>query len=935
MIKRTTLKGIAQTTSLPENTSVRATRLTTYFWLLIVIWTIIIICLLALDFLQTGWVQREMAKTEARANFNKDQAFRFWSSKHGGVYVPINSRTPQNPFLSHVPERDITTESGKALTLMNPAYMLRQMLEEYENLFGVHGHITSLKHYRPETAPDEWERTALLAFERGDKEVLEFTEIEGTPYLRLMRPMIAKKSCLKCHVNQGYKVGDVRGGVSVSVPMSLYVASQRKVFTTHVFGFGLVWLLGIAGIGMATRGLRNRNRARDKAEAALQKAHEKLEVRVEERTVELNKEIEERKQAEEALLNQTYFLQKAQEIGQIGTWELDIKKNELLWTDENYKIFGLPIGTKLTYEIFLNCVHPDDREYVDKEWKAAFDKKPYDIEHRLLVDGDVKWVREKAELQFNEKDECVSGTGFSQDITDAKKTAEALRESEERYRTVADFAYDWEDWIAPDGRYLYVSPSCERITGYGSDEFINDPGLFEKIIRPDDYSKVVDHFRGEEGLEKLPSVDFRIITRSGEERWINHVCQPVHSTDGQYLGRRGSNRDISKQKLMQEELLKTKKLESLGVLAGGIAHDFNNLMSAVVGYISLARMEMKPGSKGFKNLIEAEKASIQTKGLTARLITFSKGGGPIKETVSIGDLVKGSVDSSLKGSDLDARFSIPDDISPVEIDEEQMKQAVHNIIANAQEAMAEQGMINVSCENIDIGVQDTLTLKDGKYVKISIEDQGPGIPEEDLIKIFDPYFSTKEMGTQKGMGLGLSASDSIVKQHDGIITVESELGTGTTFSIYLPACVKEIVEAALVKKPVPEISVTQGGKILVMDDEEVIRDVCNALLTHLGYEAEVAVEGVEAIEMYRKAMESEKPFDMVILDLTNKVGMGGAETMAKLLEIDPAVKAIVATGYSNDPIISNFREHGFRSPLPKPFTLDQLKTALQDAFAGE
>ena len=289
----------------------------------------------------------------------------------------------------------------------------------------------------------------------------------------------------------------------------------------------------------------------------------------------------------------------------------------------------------------------------------------------------------------------------------------------------------------------------------------------------------------------------------------------------------------------------------------------------------------------------------------------------------------------MKGSDIDARFSIPDDISPAEVDEEQMKQAVHNIITNAQEAMAGQGTINVSCENVNIGEKDALTLKDGKYVKISIEDQGPGIPEEDLIKIFDPYFSTKEMGTQKGMGLGLAVSDSIVKKHDGLITVESELGTGTTLYIYLPASVKEIVEAAPVKKPVPEISVTQGGKILVMDDEEVIRDVCNALLTHLGYNAEVAVEGVEAIEMYRNAMESEKPFDMVILDLTNKVGMGGAETMAKLLEIDPDVKVIVATGYSTDPIISNFREHGFRSALPKPFTLDQLKTALHDAIAGE
>ena len=304
---------------------------------------------------------------------------------------------------------------------------------------------------------------------------------------------------------------------------------------------------------------------------------------------------------------------------------------------------------------------------------------------------------------------------IGQDITDRKQTEEALRESEERYRTVADFAHDWEYWVAPDGRYLYVSPSCERITGYRSEDFVNDPGLFEKIVHPDDHSDIVNHLGGERNLEKLPSCEFRIITRSGEERWINHVCQVVYGTNGVYLGRRGSNRDITKQKKMQEELLKAKKLESVGVLAGGIAHDFNNLMSVVVGNISLAKTEMRPGSKGFKNLVEAEKASIQTTALTSRLITFSKGGGPVKEPVSIGDLVKNSVDSSLKGSDISCIFSVPEDILPVEVDEEQMKQVIHNITTNAQEAMAEQGTINVSCGNVIIGEKDTLNLKEDKY----------------------------------------------------------------------------------------------------------------------------------------------------------------------------------------------------------------------------
>ena len=630
---------------------------------------------------------------------------------------------------------------------------------------------------------------------------------------------------------------------------------------------------------------------------------------------------------------------RAQKIARLGIWNQDAMSDELWWSDETFRILGLdPQTITPSFDEFLQVVHPDDRALIVNQTKLALnsDDNPYKVDYRIFwPDKSERIIHEEALIERDDKGTPIKVTGIIQDITFRKQAEEALRKSEEQFRTVADFTYDWEYWIAPDGHHIYVSPSCERITGYAPDEFIKDPELLEKIVHPDDHSTVVKHFGEEQSLQKLPTRDFRIITRKGEERWISHVCQAIYGADGTYLGRRGSNRDISKQKLMQEELLKAKKLESLGVLAGGIAHDFNNLMSAVVGYISLARMEMKPGSKGFKNLIEAERASIQTKGLTARLITFSEGGEPVKETVPIGDLVKDSAGSSLKGSNIICRFSIPDDISPVEADEEQMKQAVHNIITNAQEAMAGQGTINVSCENTDIGVQDALTLKDGKYVKISIEDQGAGIPEEDFAKIFDPYFSTKEMGTQKGMGLGLSVSDSIVKQHDGLITVKSELGTGTIFSIYLPASEKEIVEAAPVKKPLPEKLVTQGEKMLVMDDEEVIRDVCNALLTGLGYEAEVAVEGVEAIEMYRKAMESEKPFDMVILDLTNKVGMGGAETMVNLLEIDPDVKAIVASGYSNDPIMSNFREHGFRTALPKPFNLDQLKTALHDAIAEE
>ena len=556
-------------------------------------------------------------------------------------------------------------------------------------------------------------------------------------------------------------------------------------------------------------------------------------------------------------------------------------------------------------------------------------------------------------------DNCFEKLEIKKRIRQAEET---LRENEERFRTVADFTYDWEYGIAPDGHYVYVSPSCERITGYSPEEFSNEPGLLEKIIHIDDRLDVVSHIREEKEPEETFSIDFRIITRSGDERWISHVCRPVYGADGKYLGRRASNRDISKRVKMWEELLKTKKLESLGTLAGGIAHDFNNALTSVLGNISLARIDTKPGSKVFERLTEAEKAALRAKDLTARLITFSKGGEPLKQEVFVGGLLKDSVESVLSKSEINCEFSIPDDLRPVVIDEGQIRQVIRNVVTNSVEAISAcadgaglsathkptagrqaQGTIKVCCRNVDISEKDGLKLKAGKYVKLSLEDQGPGIPKENLPKIFDPYFSTKKMGLQKGMGLGLAICLSIVKKHDGLIALKSEPGAGTTFFIYLPASDFGLGsgetgdafqrDSGLKRKLETEKKQVPGKrKILVMDDEEMIRNITGFMLSRLGCDAEFAADGAEAIKLYKKAMESGRPFDAVILDLTNQFGMGGKEAVVKLLEIDPNVKAIISTGYSNDPVLSNFKEYGFCGALPKPYSLEILDKGLEEVM---
>jgi len=390
-------------------------------------------------------------------------------------------------------------------------------------------------------------------------------------------------------------------------------------------------------------------------------------------------------------------------------------------------------------------------------------------------------------------------------------------------------------------------------------------------------------------------------------------------------------KELSERKVTAEELLKARKLESIAALSGGIAHDYNNLLTSIMGNISLAQKYLEHDDKIYGLLNEAQRASILAKDLTRKLITFSRGGAPIKKTVPISPLVKRATEFSLSGSNIKCEFHIPDELWLVEIDETQIGQAIYNLVMNAREAMRDGGTIRVAAENTNM-TDGAPTLKEGKYVKISFKDEGIGIPKKHLKKIFDPYFSTKEMGTQKGMGLGLSICHSIIKGHSGDVGVESQKGTGAAFNMYLPASDRKASKEKPEKSQMKANPVIGKGRILVMDDEKMIRHLAGEILSYLGYKVSFSKDGAKAIEMYKDAMESGEPFDAVILDLTVRGGMGGKEAIRKLMEIDPHVTGIVSSGYSDDSVMTDFEKYGFKGVVAKPYSVNEVSVVLDEVI---
>ena len=541
------------------------------------------------------------------------------------------------------------------------------------------------------------------------------------------------------------------------------------------------------------------------------------------------------------------------------------------------------------------------------------------------------------------KETTTSIAELNKEITDRKQVEEALKENEQRYKKAQLMGHvgTWEYELETDN--FWASDEAKRIYGFDSESKNFTTEEVESCIpeRERVHQALVDL------IEKDMSynLEFEIHPMSGpDKKIIKSIAEVIKDASGTPIKVVGVAQDITKQKEAEKamvelefQLRQSQKMELVGTLAGGIAHDYNNLLAAIMGNLSMAREETAPHSVIAELLHEAEEASLKARDLTQHFLTLSQGGHPVKGLGSIGNLLKEIPEQVQVHDGIEYTFSIQDDLWPVKYDPKQIEYTITNLLMNAVEAMPQGGCITIQAENQVIDNKDKkfpLVLNEEKYVKISIKDEGSGISEEHMDKIFDPYFSTKDKGTQKGMGMGLAIAQSVIQKHDGYILVDSTTGAGTEVTIYLPAA-EEKEEPETVKQEREDITPSTSSdqttikKILVMDDEEMLRNLAQMMLERLGYKVETVKDGDEAIETYKKQKDSVEPFDAVILDLTIKGGMGGKQTILELIKIDPGVKAIVCSGYFNDPVITNFEEYGFQGAMPKPYQKADLEIVLK------
>lgn len=612
------------------------------------------------------------------------------------------------------------------------------------------------------------------------------------------------------------------------------------------------------------------------------------------------------------IAKQQKIIERACDIAKIAISEFDNSGNLVFANSVAYSVFDVDKGISVTRDFLLSLILPQDVPKVKENLKKLNKGEFVTLNFRLKSPKTkiIKEIFATGELDKNTNNTILVG----QDITYFTKLKEKLVQSEEKYKALFDqsplgiIVYDKDTTITECNEVFAtgIGTQRENLIGFNMKDNINNKGVLQAVL--DSLDKGMGYYEGE-----YTSV---LGNKTG---YVRCIFKAIRNEKNEITGGVGIVQDLTELEKHRQEMFKLAKLESIGTLAGGIAHDFNNLLTGIFGQINLAKTKLKPTHESYNNLLKAEEVLDRAKRITNQLLSLTKGWEPVLEPIDLKGFLKNIVEFDLSGSRVKPVYNFPEKISPIMGVLSQLERALSNIIINAKQAMEQGGTLEVTLSNRKIDREDEIPgLQVGEYVCIEIKDSGDGIDKNVLDKIFDPFFTTKPNGT----GLGLTTSFSIIKKHGGTILVKSKMGVGTTFIIYLPS-IKEEKSSVKEEIHIPQ-NISKQGKILFLDDEEMLQEIVKEALAMHGFSVDVASTGEEAIKKYKDAYHSGNPYSLVIMDLTIPGGMGGKETIREILKINKDAKCVITSGYGDDPVLANYKKYGFKAALQKPFQLETL-----------
>ncbi len=864
-------------------------------------WVLLITAMTAYHLRQDWETAERLAEVEALATYNKDLVYRRWSAMHGGAYVQVSENTPPNPYLTHVQERDITTPTGRQLTLVNPAYMTRQVHDLAQDQYGARGHITSTNLLNPINTPDPWEYEALQSFARDTEMVSGVQDLEGEPHLRVMVPMWTEPGCLRCHEHQGYRVGDLRGGISISVPLAPYRAIFRSEARDAILVSVPILLLGLAFLA---HGRRQSVRHVDD----LTLAHETA--------------LESERQYHTLFQEAPYGIALADmETGRVQ--DCNTAFAQLLGRDKQ-DIVGC----------HQSSFHPDSEQ--DGDFSVTFTRHRGGKHGRTLTSEVVTAAGINRLVQIKAHPVEWKGRrlmqGFFQDITEEALIRRVARQREQTLRDMFTAARNVGFIIAAadeTGAIMEFSPGAENIFGISREEILGQ-GL--AVLFPDG---VVPQGATVENLLTEGSKGFQgelsLVRSSLEVFTALYTLHPMTDGDGQVQAVLAVVVDINERKNLEQQLRQSQKMEAMGTLAGGIAHDFNNILGAIMGFTELSLEDVPPEMDLVRHSLDQTLvAANRAKDLVNQILVFSRHSKESREPICLGKVAQ-EVVAMLQHTipaTIEVEYCGDQEDYLVVADDSQLHQVILNLCTNSYQVLREEGgRITIRlgrCSERPEGLLPPGHAPDTRLVCLEVADNGPGIAPDLVGRVFDPFFTTKPVG--EGTGMGLSVVHGIIRNHGGAVDLRSTLGKGTTVRVYLPLASGDCVAAGT-----PEGDVALGeGHVLFVDDEAMLVDLARLMLTSLGYSVTAVSSAAEALEVFTRDPDG---FDLLLTDQTMS-GMTGLDLARAVLDIRPGFPVIISTGYTDLIGEGAWRDAGVAALLPKPMDRARLSHELHQALAG-